>query len=57
MYFYLAFVVHFIAAPNSYQTNRVSYMLEVAKCAPQQAIRNIGKAYVNHWRDPNGMRV
>ena len=33
------------------------YMFEVAKCAPQQAIRNIGKAYVNHWRDPNGMRV
>ncbi|MBO7173338.1 MAG: transposase [Burkholderiaceae bacterium] len=37
---------------NAIKRIEFPYMLEVTKCAPQQAIRNLGKAYVNHWRDP-----
>ena len=37
---------------NAIKRTEFPYMLEVTKCAPQQALRNLGTAYKNHWRNP-----
>ena len=42
---------------NAIKRKQFPYMLEVTKCAPQQALRNLGRAYTNHWRDPKRFQL